>query len=308
MAAARAFSHPAFFYRGEAEYLERTLAFVREGLAAGEAVAVAVPARRLALIHNALGPLADGVHFTDMATEGRNPGRIIPGVLAAFADAQAAGRVRIVGEPVWPGRSPLEYPACVQHEALINSVFDGRALTILCPYDATGLDPRVLGDACATHPEVIEDGCRRASADYAPDVVAASYNLPLADPGYAAVFSFDEERLRSARQFAIRMAGGLGLVGGRLDDLALAVAELTTNSVLHGGGSGMIRVWIDHGQVVCEVSDQGRLADPLAGRRMPPPGRPGGRGLVMVHQLADLVRIHTTAHGTAIRCFLALPR
>lgn len=303
MAAARAFSHPAFFYRDQEQYLDGTVAFVREGLAAGEAVAVAVPACRLALIHNALGPLADGVHFTDMATAGRNPGRIIPGVLAAFADTQSAGRVRIVGEPVWPGRSPLEYPACVQHEALINSVFDGRALTILCPYDATGLDPRVLGDACATHPEVIEDGRQRASADYAPEAAAASYNLPLADPAYAAVFSFDERRLRAARQFAIRMAGGLGLSGTRLDDLALAVAELTTNSVLHGGGSGVVRVWTDHGQVVCEVSDHGRLADPLAGRRTPPPGRPGGRGLLMVHQLADLVRIHTAADGTSIRCF-----
>lgn len=303
----RAFSHPAFFYRDEAEYLKGTVDFLLAGLAAGEPVAVAVPGSRLALLHNALGPLADGVHFTDMASAGRNPGRIIPSVLAAFADAQPGGRARIVGEPVWPGRTPLEYPACVQHEALINAAFDGRTISILCPYDASRLDPQVLGDAYATHPEVIEGGLQQASTHYAPELAVSSYNLPLAEPRYAASFSFDNERLRGARQFAVQAAGGLGLEGSRLDDLALAVAELTTNSVLHGGGRGVIRVWAEDGQVACEVRDSGRLSDPLAGRRTPPPGRPGGRGLLMVHQVADLVRTHTSEHGTAIRCYLGLP-
>ena len=305
MEATRAFSHPAFFYRDEAEYLDCTLAFILDGLAAGEPVAVAVPGPRLELIHNALGPVADGVHFTDMATAGRNPGRIIPGVLAAFADAQPDGPVRIVGEPVWPGRTSLEYPACVQHEARINAAFHGRTLTILCPYDAIRLGPQVLGDAYATHPVVIEGGRGRPSVHYAPELAAASYNRPLAEPRYAAAFAFDEERLRDARRFAIRAAGGLGLTGSRLDDLALAVAELTTNSVLHGGGSGVIRVWAEGGQVACEVRDGGRLADPLAGSRMPAAERSGGRGLLMVHQLSDLVRTHTAANGTAIRCYLA---
>ena len=306
MEAARAFSHPAFFYRDEADYLDGTLGFVTEGLAAGEPVAVAVPAPRLALIHNALGPVADGVHFIDMATAGRNPGRIIPGVLAAFADAQRPGPVRIVGEPVWPGRSPLEYPACVQHEARINAAFHGRPLTILCPYDAARLDPRVLGDAYATHPVVIEGGRRRASGRYAPEAVAASYNRPLAEPRRAAAFAFDDVRLRDAREFAVRTAAGLGLNGARLDDLALAVAELTTNSVLHGGGRGVIRVWAEDGRMACEVRDGGRLSDPLAGSRPPPSERPGGRGLLMVHQLSDLVRTHTAPDGTAIRCYLDL--
>jgi anti-sigma regulatory factor (Ser/Thr protein kinase) len=302
-----AFSHPACFYRDDAEYLESTLAFVRDGLAAGEPVAVAVPGERLARLHNALGPLADGVHFTDMASAGRNPGRIIPGVLAAFADAQPSGPVRIVAEPVWPGRTPLEYPACVQHEALVNAAFDGRRATILCLYDAARLAPQALGDACVTHPVLIEGGRRRPSAHYAPEMAAASYNVPLAEPRFAASFRFDDDGLRAARQFAVRAADALGLTGRRLDDLALAVAELTTNSVRHGGGSGVVRIWAEDGHVACEVRDAGRLADPLAGSRLPPPGRPGGRGLLMVHQLADLVRTHTGAAGTAIRCYLTLP-
>ncbi|HEY5835838.1 anti-sigma factor RsbA family regulatory protein [Streptomyces sp.] len=298
------FHHPALFYRDEAEYLHCTLPFVLGGLDAGEPVAVAVPPHRLEMLRAALGPRADAVHFTDMTRAGRNPGRIIPGVLRAFCDTQPVGRVRIIGEPVWPGRTPLEYPACVQHEALINAAFHGRAATILCPYDATGLAPDVLADALATHPVVIEDGREHKSAWYAPEDAVASYNTPLAEPRYAAVFAFDEERLRDARQFAVQVAGGLGMTGVRLDDLALAVAELTTNSVLHGGGSGEIRVWAEDEQVVCEVRDGGRLSDPLAGRRPPSPGHPGGRGLLMVNHLADLVRTHIGPGGTVIRCYV----
>ncbi|NEY36638.1 hypothetical protein GTU99_31595, partial [Streptomyces sp. PRKS01-65] len=147
------FVHPALFYRDDEEYLRGTVPFVREGLAAGEPVAVAVPGERLALIREALGDAADGVRMLDMREAGRNPGRIIPGVLRAFADAQPEGRrVRIIGEPIWAGRSDTEYPACVQHEALINAAFQGRTVTILCPYDAHRLDERVLADAHATHP------------------------------------------------------------------------------------------------------------------------------------------------------------
>ncbi|MCF2434805.1 hypothetical protein LV779_08855 [Streptomyces thinghirensis] len=50
------------------------------------------------------------------------------------------------------------------------------------------------------------------------------------------------------------------------------MAELTTNSVVHGGGHGTLAIWSDAGQVVCEVRDAVRLGS--AGR----PPAPGARG------------------------------
>jgi anti-sigma regulatory factor (Ser/Thr protein kinase) len=301
----RPFAHPALFYRGEEQYTAGTVPFVREGLAAGEAVAVAVPGPRLDLIRAGLGPGAAGVRFLDMTEVGRNPGRIIPGVLRAFADAHSGGgRVRIIGEPIWPGRTAVEYPACVQHEALINSAFEDRELTILCPYDADRLAPEVLADARATHPLVIDGQGRLAAGTYDPERVIARYNEPLVHPPGAASLTFEAGELSKSRCFAVQEAERLGLAGMRLQDLALAVAELTTNSVVHGGGSGTLRIWAEGEQIVCEVHDRGRLTDPLAGRRPPSRDLPGGRGLLLVHSVADLVRVHTAPDGTTIRFYL----
>jgi anti-sigma regulatory factor (Ser/Thr protein kinase) len=303
------FVHPALFYRDEQEYVAGTVPFVREALEAGEPVAVAVPGENLRLIRDALGDDAGAVKLLDMREAGRNPGRIIPGVLRAFADTQLPGRrVRIIGEPIWAGRSATEYPACVQHEALINAAFQGRTVTILCPYDVERLDEQVLADAYATHPTVIPSGsaAELASGAYAPDDVVARYNEPLSPAPKAGLsFAFDADSLSHARHVATGEGARLGLTGVKLDDLALVTAELVTNSVVHGGGSGALRVWSEDGYVVCEVRDKGRLSDPLAGRRPAPRDQRGGRGLLLVNLVSDLVRVHAGEDGTTVRCWFA---
>lgn len=304
-AAHEAFVHPALFYRGEQAYVAGTVPFVMAGLETGEPVAVAAPPDRLELVRAALGGRADDVWFVDMTQDGRNPGWIIPGVLRRFADAHAGARVRIIGEPVWRGRSSVEYPACVQHEALINAAFDGRAVTILCPYDADGLGRHVLDDARATHPLVIDDNSETPSAAYSPETAVARYNQALPVPPGAGMFVFEGSgELSAVREYAVRYGRETGLVEGRLNDLALAVAELTTNSVIHGAGGGTLRIWAEDERIVCEVHDAGRLVDPLAGRRPQAPSAPGGRGLLLVNHIADLVRVHTGDPGTTIRFYL----
>nr|WP_088245296.1 sensor histidine kinase [Streptomyces sp. LUP47B] len=302
------FAHPALFYRDEREYLAGVVPFVRKALAAGEPVAVAVPTENLRLLKAEIGP-GEPVRFLDMREAGRNPGRIIPGVLRAFADAQPPGtRVRIVGEPIWAGRSATEYPACVQHEALINAAFQGREVTILCPYDTRRLAPQAVADAYATHPVVLDAGSGREeqSGRYDFEAVHARYNAPLPPAPDVPAHAFVADVLGEIRHFATDAAARFGLARPRLDDLALAVAELTTNSVVHGGGSGLLRMWTEDGRVVCEVRDRGHLTDLLAGRRPPSRDQHGGRGLLMVNLVADLVRVHTGPGGSTVRCWFAL--
>jgi anti-sigma regulatory factor (Ser/Thr protein kinase) len=300
------FAHPALFYRGERDYLAGTVPFIQDGLAAGEPVAVAVPTWNLGLLRAALGADADRVRLLDMTLAGRNPGRIIPGVLRDFADAHSGARVRIIGEPIWAGRSTAEYPACAQHEALINAAFAGRSVTILCPYDASALDPDVIADAWVTHPVVIDDEGERPSAGYAPDAVVAAYNRPLPAPAGAAEIPFDANCLARMRAAVAERAAGRGLAGERLADLLMIANELATNAVVHGCGRGMLRLWTADGDLVCQVDSDGDLADPLAGRIPARPHQLGGRGLLLVNHLSDLVRVHTGDGHTTVRVHLAL--
>ncbi|MFD5094764.1 anti-sigma factor RsbA family regulatory protein [Amycolatopsis thailandensis] len=296
------FSHVGLLYSGDTEYLNGTVPYILEGLKLAEPVAVAVPGRNLTLIEAALGDSAADVELIDMTEAGRNPGRILPGVLLAFADNRP-GPVRIVGEPVWAGRSAVEYPACAQHEALINFAFGDRELRMLCPYDRTRLKGDVLADVGRTHPTLSGADGDRPSGEYAPDAVVEKYNLPLPEPKAAEAFRFDIARLSAVRNFARERAEESGLAPDRVEDLVLAVAELSANSVLHGSGHGVVRVWRDEDHVLCEVVDEGTLSDPLAGRRPAPPGQIGGRGLVLVNQVADLVRQYLRPGSTVTRIY-----
>ncbi|HEX6469883.1 MAG TPA: sensor histidine kinase [Streptosporangiaceae bacterium] len=309
------FAHPALFYSGEQEYVEGALPFVRQGLRAGDPVAVAVPGPNLEVLRAALGRYAAAVRMIDMRAAGRNPGRILPGVLADFADAHAdARRVWIIGEPIWPGRTAREYPACVEHEALINLAFAGRSVSILCPYNVDDLDPAVVADARATHPVVRQAGREEASAAYDPGHIIHAYNRPFPDPdpdpasGTITILDFTADTVFQARRSAVERAARHALPPDRVGAVELVVNELAVNSVRHGGGSGTLRIWVEDDLFICEITDQGHIADPLAGRRPVGLNAEGKRGLLLANHASDLLRVHSTPAGTAIRAHFALPR
>src|SRR5919198_1498877 len=102
------FRHEALLYAGEEGFVEGTVPFIHDGLAAGA-----------------------------------NPAHIIPEWLRFVAELSAPGRgIRGIGEPIWPDRSQAELVECQRHEALLNVAFaDGSPLFLLCPYDTEAPEP-----------------------------------------------------------------------------------------------------------------------------------------------------------------------
>ena len=296
------FVHEALLYHDHATYLDGTMNFIYEGISLSEPVAVAVPPANMRLIRERLGAFAEIVTFHDMTEAGRNPGRIIPWVLSRFMDEHPGRRVRIIGEPIWRGRSDEEYPACVQHEAMINVAFMGREAAILCPYDTSSLDPHMVKDSYATHPIMVDASGTAASDGYDPYGITDAYNVPLSEPPFGATtLRFEVGDLVKVRRAVADVGLDADLPPDRIGDLQSAVNELATNSTMHAGGSGTLRTWCDDVRVVCEVRDFGHLTDVMAGRLRPIDGRGDGHGLVMVHFLADLVQRHTSQTGTTTR-------
>jgi anti-sigma regulatory factor (Ser/Thr protein kinase) len=301
--------HEAFFYRTPQEYSDYLLAFIAGALQADEAVLVAVPAGNLAVLAEGLDGSAANVVMTDMSEVGRNPGRILGEVLSKLVDKHRAKPVRMVSEHMWPSRSDIEYPACVEHEALVNRAFEGQDVTVVCPYDVSQLDAEVIADARRTHPAVWQNGVLdHDNAAYAPDAMLARYNRPLlSDPDAVQYTARKLGDLGGARSFAGAYAQWFGLSPDQTADLQLIASELTTASLTHVGGACRLALWRQDGHVICEARDDGCLDDPLAGRRSYGSDSDRGRGLYVVNALADLVRTHTTADETTIQAYLRLP-
>jgi anti-sigma regulatory factor (Ser/Thr protein kinase) len=302
-----AMAHEALFYDGLDEFLEGASAYVREGLDAGESIVVAVPEARLAPLRALFGGSIHGVAFLDMEHVGRNPARIIPAVWDAL-EANRGRRLRWVGEPVWPGRRRCEAVEGERHEALLNLAFSDAPISILCPYDVAGLEPDVLAGAERTHPVICAGGKRRESSHYGdPAEVASALRHPLDPPPPGAHTVKIGRDLFGLRSFVRKRAAAAGVCGTRLDDLLLAANEAAANVLLHGGGHGTLRLWLDEHGVVCEIADKGGFDDPLAGRRAPEATLPGGRGLWLINQLCDLVELRSAPGGTTLRLHMGVP-
>ena len=293
-------AHQALFYRDSDEYLDGILEFINPALERDEPVAITVPEPKLKLLRAELGDRVSRIELLDMVELGRNPGRIIPAVLAMI-ERHGRRPLRYVGEAIWPGRTFEEVCEATRHEALINLAWPDAGIRVLCPYDVASLDDRVLGDARRTHPGVVRDRRLEPSSAYGHGAVPSRCEQPLSDPPPGSMTrAFDVDELGRVRTWVAEWAASSGLDEDRTAEIVTAVNELATNSIRHAGAHGALRFWATPGDVIFQVEDSGHIANPLAGRRLHATAG-GGLGLWMVNELCDLVEVRTSAAGTTIR-------
>ena len=308
-AAAGGFRHEAMFYAGDTEFAARTVPFVREGLAREEPVLVVESRAKIDLLRAALGADAETVMFADMAQVGANPARIIP-AWRAFVDAHPGSTsLRGIGEPIWNGRSDDELAECQRHEALLNVAFaTGRSWWLLCPYDTSQLEHAVILEAERSHEYIAHPGVSSAvSGEYrGVDACAAPFDAALPELGPGRRLDFDTHRLVKLRGEVVRFATAAGVSIPRARAFVTAVNEVATNSIVHGGGGGTLRLWSTRSAVIAEVSDGGTCEVPLAGRVRPGARISDARGLWLANELCDLVQIRTVPLGTVVRLHLSI--
>ncbi|MEU1847609.1 ATP-binding protein [Micromonospora sediminicola] len=128
------------------------------------------------------------------------------------------------------------------------------------------------------------------------------------EPSLLIAEAFDQAQVTELRHSVTSCAHATGLAGQRLDDFVLAVNELITNAVRHGGGQGRLRLWRRGGDLVCEVADHGQGISErrLRDRDRPAPDTAGGWGLWLARELSDSMEVETGDAGTVVRITAAL--
>lgn len=168
-ASATMFEHRALLYDTEVGFLEVAAPFLAEATERSEAALAVTTEANIELLRDELGASAERVTFAERSSWYRTPMSALS-AYTAFRDAHIDARtpwLRIVGEPLWAGRSSAEVRLWTRYESLLNLAFGDSPLTVLCPYDTRVLDPEIVSSARVTHPHTIEHATLSSSPEYA---------------------------------------------------------------------------------------------------------------------------------------------
>jgi hypothetical protein len=310
MSAEGTFRHWACLYDGDQQFLETAVPFLEEGLALGEPAFVVTTPANLELLGAALGRRAGEVDYAESAFFGRRPPQRVAAFYrywkthAARQNHGGSGRVRILAEPVWAGRSGREIAAWTRMESALNVTLATTSISMICPYDARALDGDIVAGARRTHPAVMAGVRSAPSPSYAdPEAFARSREAaPLPDPPvHAAAFEFDGD-LRGLRRFMSDRAAEYGVEGDRADMLVLAVSEVGAYLKGRPPGVATVRTWEQPGAVVCDFRQPGgSITDPFLGLRPAELEPSDGDGLWLTNQICDWMEVRSGPGGCAIQ-------
>jgi anti-sigma regulatory factor (Ser/Thr protein kinase) len=297
------FAHQALVYGSDAEFRRWASAFLQEAADRGEHAIVVTTEHNIGLLRDA--GAGDKVEYIPASTFYTAPGPAMGAYYRIAETYDGPGRLRVIGEPVWHGRSEAQILEWHRYESAINIAFADTPSWIVCPYDTRAVPDGIVADAARTHPELIDPAGPYPSPRYQEpaDFAAACDTRPLPEPdGRVFEHPISSADLRALRAFLRARAFEAGLSGDRLNDLVVAVNETATNVIRHGAGHGKLRIWTEDQDLVCEVTDHaGLLTDSLAGYRPPAFEATSGQGLWTARQLCDLFQVRAEPDRTVIR-------
>ncbi|MDA0159945.1 sensor histidine kinase [Solirubrobacter ginsenosidimutans] len=295
--------HHAFIHTSDEEYVERTVAFLRDGLAAGERCMVGNTRDGLATVREALGPDASRVTFLDIGTVYTRPARTIATYFGAFGRETAGGQaVRAVASASQYGPTAEDWNEFTVYEAITNVAYAHLPVWVVCAYDANRSPERLLDAAWQTHPEVFDDHWQASDTFEDPPRLVRRLTRPPEELPQLRSFAPGDDLDRFREQLARELAREQ-VSASRTLEMLVAGTEIAANAVRHGGGIEAVRAGRVDGRFVCEVVDRGPgFDDPMAGYRAPRGGSAGG--LWVARQLTWRIESFHSRHGFTVRAWL----
>jgi len=305
---ASGYPHDALLYDSPDQLVDAAVPFLLDGLAAGDAAAIAAGAAVTRVLCEALDgdPRVAVLDRSEVYSTRTATAITTYRKLGEQRTATPGSRVRVVGEIDY-GLSERDWLEWQRYEAVINEALVGWPLYGLCVFDTARVPETVLDSAVRTHQHLLTAGGRQVSphfedpADYLRSLPVPTEPLQDTAPRLWAKDVADFIGLRHA------VAAELATVAAPRDlieDFLLAVDEMTSNAVRHGQPPVSLRLWIGNDRIVCVIGDGGPgWDDPFAGYG-PAHGDDlsrGGMGLWLARQLCDHVDIDLGDHGVRVR-------
>ncbi|MDX6485651.1 MAG: hypothetical protein QOF43_804 [Gaiellaceae bacterium] len=161
--------HEALVYSSTDELVAGAVPFLRQGLARGEHLLVALREEGRAVLRQALGGDAARIEFADAVAWYRSPEHAFEQYCRYVDDhlGRGAPRVRVVAEVVWPESSATAAIAgWKRYEAGISVAMASVPVSFMCAYDTRELPEGIIMDARRTHPVLRTADGARPSAHY----------------------------------------------------------------------------------------------------------------------------------------------
>jgi anti-sigma regulatory factor (Ser/Thr protein kinase) len=297
--------HQSLLYETEDEFLSSTLPFVLQGLEKGEPVLAVTSHPNIQLLRGELGKDADRVEFVDASGWHQRPA-IILGAYHRYATEHInhCDSVRVIGEPACLCQSKAQLRQWQCYESIMNLALKPLEAHLVCPYDTRVVHPSIIEAADLTHPHFLNADQVRENLRYEdPNAFVQRVTTQGSEEPKVPIKELPiRSNLAEVRRFIFDTAREAGLSGEAVSSLITAGNELAANAIKHTAGEGRIRLWIEPGEVVCEVIDMGPgIDDPLTGYLPPQPNQEAGWGLWMVRQLCDSVEFSRGQHGSTVR-------
>jgi len=294
--------HSAGYHSSRAHLLEQLLPLAEAALGRGETLALAVHPDTDGALRAALGRDAD-VHTLGHPADVGSGQTVAVTRARELRELTRSGPVSVLVEH----QSELDGPDgafWTELDAAVNVALAELPVRLTCFYPEMPLHQCVLDGAWHNHPHVLVDGeLRRNPRHRGPRDVLTEH--PVAPPLLLGVpdltVAFRSWQLQDVRSAVRLVAEAAGFTEDRVDDVVLAVNEVATNAVEHGGPAGELHLWATASGLVCEVHDGGTLTDPLPGMASPHPSEPRGRGLWIARQVCDLLHVWSDDRGTHVR-------
>ena len=308
--------HSALIVSSSADLVAALRPEIERSLDAYDRVHVVVGDEKRALLTAALGDRAGALRWDRPATFYQRLGFSYETFRRYLADWHGRGRrLHMIAEPElsdspdrggYPGRTA----GYLAYEAACNETFAGYGSAVTCVWDTRRHPADVVDGVRATHPHLLTTRGRTPSPHYLPpERYLAARRRPVLSAVPAAEHDTvlgDVRELAGLRPVLNAWAAGHGYAGEAADDIVVSVTEVVTNGLRHGGSPVRVRAWRDGDVLITQCDDvAGREVPPVAGFRRPrmAGATPGGRGLWLARQLADLAEVETAPGRTSVRLY-----